>query len=100
MPRRLALVFVLFAAACGTSPTAPPPPTFPTMRGGWGGTWAAVWTTLLPEGPVPGSASCGMTWLIDSQNTDGSFVGTYQETGQCADAGSVSGTVSTAGAVA
>jgi len=41
-----------------------------------------------------------MTWLIDSQ-TDESFAGTYQETGQqCADAGSVNGTASTGGLVA
>jgi hypothetical protein len=100
------LVFVLFAAGCGGGPTAPtaqptpPPPTFPTMTGGWGGTWAAVWTTLLPEGPVPSSANCDMSWLITSQS-GGFFSGTYERTGtQCADAGSMTGTVSPDGGVA
>ena len=106
MPRRVAFMFLLLAVACGGGPTTPsvpptpPPPTFPSMAGGWGGTWAAVTVVFLPEGPAPGSVSCNVTWLIGSQ-TGGSLVGTYQQTGQgCADAGSMSGNVSSGGNVA
>jgi hypothetical protein len=101
MPRRLGLVVLLFVAGCGGSSTAPTP-TFPPMTGGWGGTYSADWTNVSPEGVVSGSVSCAMTWLISSQDADGSFVGKYEApaTDCGGDAGSVSGTVTMAGAVA
>jgi hypothetical protein len=105
MLRRLAFVLVLLASGCGgstpTAPAAPPPPTYPTMTGGWGGTVASAWTTFLPNGgSAPGGGTCSETWLIGSQS-GGSFSGTYQGSGTgCADAGTMSGTVSTGGVVA
>ncbi len=56
---------------------------FPSMTGGWGGTWAAVTTLHLPEGPVTRSASCAMTWLVNSQ-TDGAFAERIRRLGNSA----------------
>lgn len=102
--RHVAFWLLVMLWACGgDSPTAPPPPppTFPTMTGGWGGTYAAAWTTFLSDGhQAPGGVTCNQTWLIGSQSA-GTFSGTYQSAGTgCADAGTINGTVSSDGVVA
>ncbi len=87
-----------------TPPPTPPPPTFPSMVGGWSGTLAVSWIRRTTIGDVRNSTTCDITWLISSQ-TAGGFSGTYQNSGSggtaspCSSAGTVSGTISSAGVV-
>lgn len=67
---------------CGGSPTAPsfpatpPPPVYPTMTGGWGGTWTQVYNS----GGQNANLVCSAVWIITSQ-TNEQFFGTVQWSG-------------------
>jgi hypothetical protein len=100
--RRCAGLFaVLAAVACGgpsapSVPPTPPPPVYPSMVGGWGGTWAQVFQTSNGTGDT----TCAAVWIITGQ-TDGSFNGTAQRTGDgvCPGSWSIRGTVLPDGSV-
>ena len=97
--RRAALFSVLaLMIACGDSPTipsTPPPPQYPSMVGGWGGTWTQTWVTTFG----PGSQTCNETWLVTVQNA-GAFDGTYQRSGDdCGASGMINGGILVSGEV-
>lgn len=109
--RVLPLAFALALAACGGSspaaptpqPPAPPPPppapTYPTMIGVWSGTS----TVAARAGTAAGSNVCTTSWNITAQSGD-TFTGTFQVAGgtttSCADAGTITGIVSTSNGIA
>jgi hypothetical protein len=104
----LAICALITLTACGSStPTAPtqttpppppppPPVVYPTMTGNWGGTL----TIVVSLAGTNASNTCSHTWTITNQS-QGSFSGTFQLAGgtivNCAQAGTVSGTVGTDG---
>jgi hypothetical protein len=95
--RRAILLVALAAMACGghspAAPSAPLPPSYPDMVGGWAGTSGETWTN---NGGGSGGLTCNETWLITGQQ-GGAFSGTYQSTpnagSACRDAGTIDGTV-------
>lgn len=87
------------APAPQPAPT-PAPPAFPSMTGGWGGTLAI--TSIIRSSGARSSNTCNQTWIVTTQ-TGGDFSGTYQLSGgttsACSDAGTLSGSVATSGAL-
>jgi NADH:ubiquinone oxidoreductase subunit F (NADH-binding) len=87
-PRLVLLPMLLATLACGDSPSAPAT-QFPAMTGTWGGTLNIN----------NGANLCNYSWSITSQ-TAGAFAGSYEASGTCRlSNGTVSGTVSEAGAI-
>jgi len=86
--------------------TAPPPVTYPSLVGSWGGTLA------IDAGVYDGYSEtivCTHGWIITTQ-TEGTFTGTFQTSGgtvynsagtpfDCSGAGTISGVVSSSGSI-
>jgi hypothetical protein len=75
IPTFAILLAAITVLACGgpstpSAPPTPPPPVYPNMVGGWGGSWAQVFTT----GAGAGDTTCSAIWLIGTQSA-GSFSG-------------------------
>jgi hypothetical protein len=94
-------VIALMTAACSggdDSPTAPTP-QYPSMIGGWGGTF----TVNATLGTLSGSNTCTQSWTITDQ-TGGQFSGTWQLSGgttvSCGQSGVVNGTITSSGSFA
>jgi len=94
------LFTVLFACGGGSSSSSPsaPTPQYPNMKGDWSGT-ATVGTTA---NGVSATNVCDVTFSITNQS-GGSFSGIFRNSGgttvACIWAGTLSGTVSTSGAL-
>jgi hypothetical protein len=105
MLKRLALAALACCVVAGcsndssgpTAPTPAPQPQFSSLVGGWTGTL----TINASIAGLSGSNSCTQSWTITSQ-TSGNFSGTFQLSGgtaaPCAQSGTVSGTITAAGA--
>jgi hypothetical protein len=99
----LAVVTSLLASACGgttpTSPTSTPAPSqYPNMLGSWSGTLVIVAVTPL----LTVTNICAENWRVNNQN-GGQFSGPFTDSGgtstPCAQTGTVSGNVTTTGAI-
>ena len=109
MMKRIIVGFVLVncSAACGSNSSSSAPsaaaqaPGLPNIMGLWVGTDALSITDVLSG--AKGSSNCSTTWYVEKQS-GGSISGTYQLSGgtpfdSCADRGTLSGSVTTAGAL-
>ncbi len=85
---------LIFVSACGGGgPSAPTPPTFPSMLGTWMGRLSSVGTQRRNGQPL--STQCDISLAVTSQ-TRGAFSGTFQLP-TCGQAGTVNGEVDSAG---
>ena len=98
-------VLIVCSSACGDNSSAPSAavqnPGFPNVMGLWLGTDALIVTDVLTG--AQRSSNCSTTWFVENQS-GGSMSGTYQLSGgtpfdSCADRGTLSGSVTTAGAL-
>ena len=97
---RALLLAAVLVSGCGgdSSPTAPTPPQFPDMVGGWGGTL----TINAAIAGISGSNTCTESWTITTQSA-GQFSGAFQLSGgtstSCAQSGTVTGTLTNNGTI-
>lgn len=105
----LLLGLVSLLSGCGgssplaPSPVASPQPTFPSLIGGWVGTYTSNINIPNVSGGS-GSGGCSISWIVTNQ-TAGQFSGTWQLTGGfgqatgCGSSGNLSGAVTSSGAI-
>ena len=100
------LVLIICSSACGSNSSSSPSaaaqaPGFPNVMGSWVGTDALSHTDVLSG--VQWSSNCSTTWFVEKQSGS-SISGTYQLSGctpsdSYPDRGTLSGSVTTAGAL-